>query len=150
MQWHAVLFTSITTDHMLSSDFNQPCHALQEPTTNGEIHKSPSKISKKPAGGVTSPIKSPVKTSAKPQTPDTAASAAQQEKKSEYYPHLYLQTKHEHKVLSVLNIYFIKLHQQMHVVLSRYYLLPSTVFIRFAGNCSFSHSSHQRHTRILP
>jgi len=52
-----------------------------EPTTNGEIHKSPSKISKKPAAGVTSPIKSPVKTSAKPKTPDTAASAAQQDKK---------------------------------------------------------------------
>ena len=90
MTCHAVLFSQITTDHTLSSDFNQPCHALQEPTTNGEIHKSPTKISKKPAGGVTSPIKSPVKTSAKPKTPDTAASAAQQEKKSEYYPLLYV------------------------------------------------------------
>jgi hypothetical protein len=90
MTSHAVLFTSITTEHMLSSDFNQPCHALQEPTTNGEIHKTPTKISKKPAGDVTSPIKSPVKTSAKPKTPDTAASAAQQDKKSEYYPQLYV------------------------------------------------------------
>ena len=89
MASHAVLFSSITIDHMLSSDFNQACHALQEPTTNGEIHKSPSKMSKKPAGGVTSPIKSPVKTSAKPKTPDTAASAAQQEKKSEYYAQVY-------------------------------------------------------------
>jgi hypothetical protein len=61
---------------------------LQEPTTNGEIHKSPTKIPKKPAGGVTSPIKSPVKTSAKPKTPDTAGSAAQQDKKSKYFPQL--------------------------------------------------------------
>lgn len=53
-----------------------------EPTTNGEIHKSPSKIPKKQAGGLTSPVKSPVKTSAKPKTPDTAA-AAQPDKKSE-------------------------------------------------------------------
>jgi hypothetical protein len=90
MTIHAVLFTSITTGHMLHSDFNQPCHTLQEPTTNGEIHKSPSKISKKPAAGVTSPTKSPVKTSAKPKTPDTAASAAQQDKKSEYFPQLYV------------------------------------------------------------
>ena len=75
---------------MLASDFKRPLHALQEPTTNGEIHKSPTKISKKPAGGVTSPIKSPVKTSAKPKTPDTAASAAQQEKKSEYHSQLYV------------------------------------------------------------
>jgi len=60
------------------------------------------------------------------------------------------QTKREHKVLSVLNLYFIGLHQQMHFVLSRYYLLPPTVFIRFLGNCSFSHSSNQRHSHILP
>jgi hypothetical protein len=63
--------------------FNQCFRTLQEPTTNGEIQKSPSKIPKKQAGGVTSPLKSPVKTSAKPKTPDTAGSAAQQEKKSE-------------------------------------------------------------------
>jgi hypothetical protein len=64
--------------------FNQSFRTFQEPTTNGEIQKSPSKIPKKQAGGVTSPLKSPVKTSAKPKTPDTAGSAAQQEKKSEY------------------------------------------------------------------
>jgi hypothetical protein len=86
----AVLFTPTTTDHVLHSDFNQPCNTLQEPTTNGEIHKSPTKISKKPAAGVTSPIKSPVKTSAKPKTPDTAASAAQQDKKSEYFSQVYI------------------------------------------------------------
>lgn len=68
----------------LTSGSNQSCHTLQEPTTNGEIHKSPSKIPKKNAGGVTSPVKSPVKTSAKPKTPDTAATAAQSDKKSEY------------------------------------------------------------------
>jgi hypothetical protein len=56
---------------------------LQEPTTNGDIQKSPSKIPKKQAEGVTSPLKSPVKASAKPKTPDTASSAEQQDKKSE-------------------------------------------------------------------
>jgi len=37
----------------------------------------------------------------------------------------------------------------MHFVLSRFCLLPSTVFVRFLGNCSFSHSLYQRHSRIL-
>jgi hypothetical protein len=63
--------------------FNQPFRSLQDPTTNGDIQKSPSKIPKKQAGGVTSPLKSPVKASAKPKTPDTASLTEQQDKKSE-------------------------------------------------------------------
>jgi hypothetical protein len=117
----------------VSSDFNQSCYTLQEPTTNGEIHKSPSKIPKKHAGGVTPPVKSPVKTSAKPKTPDTAATAAQSEKKSECFPQFILPEKHENNMLSCHNVMLKYMTISKIIVelllpfISEYFIFPSLI-----------------------